>query len=136
MVSAAVDNCSGKKPVPTLDINGVSASLAVDAEQFTMVLTHLIRNAQDATPPDGNITVVIRQSEGQVAVDIKDTGSGMTPEFIRDRLFRPFDSTKGVGGMGIGAYQAREFARKLGGDLKVESELEHGTTVIMRIPLD
>ena len=133
MVSAAVDNCSGEKPVPTLDLNSVDASLAVDAEHFTMVLTHLIRNAQDATPPDGNISVTIRESEGQVAVDIVDTGSGMTPEFIRDRLFRPFDSTKGAQGMGIGAYQAREFARQYGGEVQVRSVVSQGTTVTITL---
>ncbi len=133
MVSAAVDNCSSKEPVPTLDLNAVSASLAVDAEQFTMVLTHLIRNAQDATPPDGNIIVTNREGDGQIAVEVKDTGCGMTQEFIRDRLFRPFDSTKGAEGMGIGAYQAREFARKLGGDINVQSIPGEGTTVSMTL---
>ena len=59
----------------------------------------------------------------------------MTPEFIRDRLFRPFDSTKGAQGMGIGAYQAREFARKLGGDLSVQSSPGEGTTVSMTLPI-
>ena len=135
IVSAAVDNCAGKRPVPELSLNGVGASLAVDAEEFTMVLTHLIRNAQDATPPDGDISVTVLESDGRVAIDIKDTGSGMTPEFMRDRLFRPFDSTKGAQGMGIGAYQAREFARKLGGDLKVHSSPGEGTTVSMTLPI-
>ncbi len=129
IVSTAVDNCSSKEPVPTLDLNGVNVSLAVDAEQFTMVLTHLIRNAQDATPPDGDISVTVRDGEGEIMIDITDTGSGMTPEFIRDRLFKPFDSTKGVQGMGIGAYQAREFARKYGGELQVRSTVSCGTTV-------
>jgi len=133
MVSAAVDNCSAKQPVPTLDLNGVNALLAVDAEQFTMVLTHLIRNAQDATPPDGNISVSCQEGEGQVTIDITDTGSGMTPEFIRDRLFKPFDSTKGAQGMGIGAYQAREFARKYGGELRVRSVVSQGTTVTISL---
>ena len=58
----------------------------------------------------------------------------MTREFIRERLFRPFDSTKGSEGMGIGAYQAREFARKLAGDLKVESAQGAGTTVTLVVP--
>ena len=129
MVSAAVDNCSGKLPVPTLDLIGVNSSIAVDAEQFTMVLTHLIRNAQDATSPDGNISVSVRDGENKIAIDIADTGCGMTPEFIRDRLFRPFDSTKGAQGMGIGAYQAREFARKYGGELQVHSVVSQGTTI-------
>ena len=133
MVSAAIDNCAGKQPVPTFDLNGVNALLAVDAEQFTMVLTHLLRNAQDATPPDGNIDLTVREIAGQVAIDIRDTGSGMTREFIRDRLFKPFDSTKGAQGMGIGAYQAREFARKYGGELRVQSVVSQGTTITISL---
>ena len=58
----------------------------------------------------------------------------MTPEFVRDHLFRPFDSTKGSQGMGIGAYHPREFARKMGGDVTVESEAGIGTTFILSLP--
>lgn len=135
LVSAAVDNCLGKDPIPTLSGNGAKARIAVDAEQFTMVLTHLITNAQDATPADGTVSVSIRDGDGEVAIDIEDTGCGMSAEFVRNRLFRPFDSTKGVQGMGIGAYQAREFARRLGGELKVKSSVGQGTVMSMTIPL-
>ena len=135
IVSAAVDRCSAKKPVPTLDVNGVDASIAVSAEEFTMVLAHLVGNAQDASTSDGVVSVSLHQSDGTVAVTIADNGAGMTAEFIRDRLFRPFDSTKGAQGMGIGAYQAREFARKLGGDLNVQSSPGKGTTISMTLPI-
>ena len=46
---------------------------------------------------------------------VSDTGAGMDAEFVRERLFRPFDSTKGSKGMGIGAYQVREYVQMLGG---------------------
>ena len=84
---------------------------------------------------NGTVSVRTVAENNQVTITITDTGSGMTPEFIRDRLFRPFDSTKGSQGMGIGAYQAREFARKMGGDLSVHSEVSKGTTVVMSLPL-
>ena len=100
-----------------------------------MVLTHLIGNAQDATQPDGSVSVTIQEGEGRVTIVITDTGCGMTPEFIRDRLFKPFDSTKGVQGMGIGAYQAREFVRNLGGELAVDSVVSKGTTITMTVPI-
>ena len=54
---------------------------------------------------------------------------------IRDHLFRPFDSTKGSQGMGIGAYQAREFTRRMGGDIEVVSEVSEGTTVTLTLPV-
>ena len=56
---------------------------------------------------------------------VTDTGSGMTAEFVRERLFRPFDSTKGSKGMGIGAYQVREYVRMLGGQVEVQSSPGH-----------
>ena len=58
----------------------------------------------------------------------------MTPEFIRDELFRPFSSTKGDG-HGIGVYQARELLRGAGGDLLVLSRLGSGTTMRLLLPL-
>jgi putative PEP-CTERM system histidine kinase len=134
IVSSAVDRCAGKEPTPTLDLNDVNVSLEVDAEQFTMVLTHLIQNAQDATPANGTVEVELSKANGEVAIRVSDSGSGMTPEFVRDHLFRPFDSTKGSQGMGIGAYQAREFARKMGGDVSVESEVGTGTTFVLSLP--
>ena len=136
IVSSAVARCLGKEPVPTLDLNGVHASLDVDAERFTMVLTHLIQNAQDATRVDGTIAVSVEQDKSTVNITVADSGCGMTPEFVRDHLFRPFDSTKGSQGMGIGAYQAREFARKMGGELKVESVISEGTSVSLTLPLN
>lgn len=135
IVSAAIDRCSGREPKPSLDLDGVDASLEVDAEQFTMVLVHLIKNAQDATPADGQVAVTAVQTNNEVSIEIADTGCGMTAEYIRDHLFRPFDSTKGSQGMGIGAYQAKEFARKMGGELGVQSAVSSGTSVRLSIPL-
>ena len=135
VVSAAVDRCSAQRPVPILNLNGIDARVAVNAEELTMVLAHLVRNAQDACAQGGDVEVSLRMSDGTATVTVTDTGTGMCAEFVRDRLFRPFDSTKGSQGMGIGAYQAREFARKLGGDIKVESAISRGTTIAMTLPL-
>jgi signal transduction histidine kinase len=134
IVSAAVDRCAANKPAPTLDLNGVEASVAVNAEEFTMVLAHLIRNAQDACADSGEVVVKLCLEGDSAEITVADDGEGMSRGFIRDRLFRPFDSTKGAQGMGIGAYQAREFARKLGGDLRVASVEGEGTRVTMTVP--
>ena len=77
--------------------------------------------------------MVLRHEALSVVVDIVDEGPGMTPEFIRDELFRPFATTKG-GGHGIGAYQARELLREAGGDLLVLSRRPGGTTMRMLLP--
>lgn len=134
LVSAAVDRCSGKSPAPQIDLDGSDLAVEVDTERFVMVLSHLIQNAQDATADDGTVTVTVRRLDGRAVVTVSDSGCGMTPEFLRDRLFRPFDSTKGSQGMGIGAYQAREFARRMKGDLKVRSAPGAGTVITLSLP--
>ena len=67
-------------------------------------------------------------------IDIVDEGPGMSPEFIRAELFRPFASTKGDG-HGVGVYQARELLREAGGDLLVLSRVGSGTTMRLLLPL-
>jgi signal transduction histidine kinase len=59
----------------------------------------------------------------------------MSPEFIRDRLFKPFDTTKGSKGMGIGAYQVREYVQSLGGRVLVESRENEGTRIELHLPV-
>jgi signal transduction histidine kinase len=66
---------------------------------------------------------------------VSDTGAGMSRDFIQERLFKPFDTTKGSKGMGIGAYQVREYVQSLGGRVEVRSTLGKGTVVAMRLPL-
>lgn len=134
LVSAAVERCSADRPTPQFVSNGVDCSVTVDAEQFIRVLGHLIKNAQDATPDEGRVAVSIAEQGPHLEIKIEDNGEGMDPEFIRDRLFKPFESTKGTRGMGIGAYQAREFMRALGGELRVSSEPGTGTEVLATIP--
>jgi signal transduction histidine kinase len=68
-------------------------------------------------------------------VEVQDTGEGMDKEFIKNRLFRPFDSTKGNTGMGIGVYEARDYIYKLGGDIDVISRLQEGTTFRLQFPV-
>ena len=63
-----------------------------------------------------------------------DTGQGMSQEFIRNRLFKPFQTTKQAG-MGIGAYESFQYVQELGGKIEVDSELNHGTKVTILLPL-
>jgi signal transduction histidine kinase len=66
-------------------------------------------------------------------VTVVDDGIGMSDEFIRERLFKPFDTTKGSRGMGMGAYQLREYVRSLGGSVEVTSAPGRGTTFVVRL---
>jgi signal transduction histidine kinase len=95
----------------------------------------LLNNALDATPADGRVWIeTLREDDGTLVLAVEDTGAGMEEEFIRERLFRPFDSTKGSKGMGIGAYQARQFVRLAGGDVQVTSVPGQGTRFELRFP--
>jgi putative PEP-CTERM system histidine kinase len=116
-----------------LSEDGDSAGVAMDPESFDAVVQHLLNNAIEASGKSSPIHVAVRHEALSVVVDIIDQGQGMTPEFIRDELFRPFATTKG-GGHGIGAYQARELLREAGGDLLVLSRKPGGTTMRLLLP--
>lgn len=131
----AVRRCSGAAPKPAFEVRDRGVEVIVNRERLLQVLEHVIRNAQQATPQDGSITLSVVRAGQQAILEVTDTGCGMDQQFIRDRLFRPFDSTKGEEGFGIGAYQAREFARKCGGGVEVESAPGKGTTFTIRLPL-
>ncbi|MBM4221932.1 MAG: PEP-CTERM system histidine kinase PrsK, partial [Gammaproteobacteria bacterium] len=96
---------------------------------------HLIRNAQEATARDGSVSIGVAPAGAGVEITIEDNGCGMDPEFIRNRLFRPFDTTKGSKGMGIGVYQARTLIMDAGGSLRVESEPGAGSRFAIWLPL-
>jgi signal transduction histidine kinase len=93
-----------------------------------------VQNAFDATEPGGRVWLKLDRSKGQARIVIGDTGQGMTQEFIRDRLFKPFQTTKQAG-MGIGAYESFQYVQELGGQIEVDSKLGQGTTVKMLLPL-
>jgi len=124
-----------REPVPMLRFDGSDLLVKADSERLTVVLEHLIRNAQDATGSDGSVDITGGAVDDAVSIVISDSGCGMSPEFISDRLFRPFDSTKGSQSMGIGAYQAREYVRMLGGQLEVKSVVGQGTIFRLRLPV-
>ena len=106
-----------------------------DPEKLTSALEHVIRNAQEATPPRGSVEIRLRRKARNAVIEIADTGCGMDAEFVRHKLFRAFVTTKGAEGMGIGAFQAREYVRLLGGEVEVQSRPGHGTTFSINLPL-
>lgn len=109
-------------------------SLEVPREQFRSVIDHLLQNAFDATQADGHVALRVRSEEDGVLIEVEDDGPGMDPEFVRQKLFRPFTSTRS-NGFGLGAYQVREHVRSIGGRLDVRSAPGMGTTMQIRLPL-
>ncbi len=130
----AVARCCVRRPQPVFESDGAEAFVEADQERLTMIVEHVIRNAQEATPEDGRVGVRVEPGAGWHAVIVTDSGAGMSPEFIRDRLFKPFDTTKGSKGMGIGAYQVREYVQSIGGRVLVESHEGEGTRIELHLP--
>ncbi|MBS1213306.1 MAG: periplasmic sensor signal transduction histidine kinase [Proteobacteria bacterium] len=123
-------------PAPELAICNASLVVKANRDRLASALEHIIHNAQDAAGKSGRVRVSMHgASRGAAIVEVEDNGCGMDDEFIRTRLFRPFDTTKGLTGMGIGAYESREYIRSMGGDLTVRSEPGKGSVFFFRIPL-
>ena len=97
------------------------------------MLEHVFANAIEVTPHDANVEVKLSAHRGAISISVNDQGPGMSQEFINERLFRPFRTTK-QRGFGIGAYQAREKIRKIGGNIEVYSSEGHGTSVVISLP--
>lgn len=132
----AVATYAGQQPEPILQPDPDSDPwVRVEQERLIAVLEHLIQNAREATGPDGTIEVRVQAAGEMGVVAIRDNGCGMDERFIRERLFRPFTTTKGNAGMGIGVYESYEFARGAGGDLTVESAPGKGATFFLSLPL-
>lgn len=107
-----------------------------DQAKLTSVITNLIQNAQDASQkPDGSVTLVLSTQHNYAVIEVIDNGVGMEPSFIANRLFKPFDTTKGNAGMGIGAYEAKDYILKLSGSLDVKSKPGQGTTFTLQLPI-
>src|SRR5207302_8667851 len=113
-----------------LDHDGVASTVVMEVDAFRSVILHLCENAVDAA---SEVKVRVRHQGMRLHIDIVDNGKGMTAEFIRDKLFQPFDSTRDSG-FGIGAYQARELIRAAGGDLFVVSKVGGGTIMSVMLP--
>ncbi len=104
-------------------------------DRIERVIGHLVQNALDATDAGGGQVWVRLAREGAHAlVEVGDTGHGMSPDFVRERLFKPFQTTKPTG-MGIGAYESFQYVHELGGKLTVDSAVNVGTQVDLLLPL-
>ncbi|MEY8214872.1 MAG: ATP-binding protein, partial [Colwellia sp.] len=110
-----------------------SCKITLDEEQFFSVMNHLLQNAQEATSADGWVKVNVDVHQHKIQVTVSDNGCGMSEEFIKTRLFKPFDTTKGNAGMGIGVFEAKQFFESVGGSLQVESIVGQGTKMIISL---
>jgi putative PEP-CTERM system histidine kinase len=118
---------------PVVAVGDLAATAAADPVALETALGHLLQNAVEASAPGVPVTLAIGTAGDRVAIDVEDHGSGMTPAFLRDELFRPFVSRKPAG-FGLGAFEARQLVEAMGGRLEVESRAGAGTRFRILLP--
>ena len=135
VISTAVEAARVRKPVPVAELEKHGINVVANKDRLTAIIGHLIQNAQEATDDYGWIKVRLRMENENAVIEVEDNGAGMDARFIKERLFKPFDTTKGNAGMGIGVYESREFITSLGGDVIVRSKPGEGTLFRLLIPV-
>ena len=115
--------------------------LSLDAECFQKAIQSLVFNAMDSMPNGGTLTIKTSYHQGigasndsYVQITIKDTGCGMSGEFIQQRLFKPFQSNKHKG-LGISLFQCKNIVQAHGGEIQVESQEGKGSAFLLRLPV-
>ena len=105
----------------------------VDGPALEQAIGHLLQNAVEACSASNPVTIRVSSKAAEVRISICDKGVGMDSDFVRNRLFQPFSSTK-PGGFGIGAFEARSVIAAMGGRLAVDSSPGKGTTFTIALP--
>ena len=115
-------------------IDAVECSIQAQPEALEQAVVHLVQNAVEASGKDQPVLLRAFRDGNEVVLEVTDSGPGMAPEFVRSRLFKPFHSSK-PNGFGIGAFEARELVRAMGGRLEVESHEGLGSRFAVRFQL-
>lgn len=110
--------------------------IRADEDRFSNVICHIVDNAIQASEPKDRVLIKVEVDYDRVVIAVQDNGKGMTEQFIKEKLFKPFETTKGNAGMGIGAYDAKVFTEALGGEVKVTSTVNKGTDFVLYIPIE
>lgn len=124
---------------PRLDKLAVATSVEpgltarTNRDMIERILENLIINATEAVADQGRITIQAGRDSGAVSISIEDNGSGMTEEFVRERLFKPFQTTK-KHGTGLGLWQVKSIADQLGIKLEIANRPAQGVKFTIRIP--
>lgn len=118
---------------PVILVQNQPCMVNADRDSLDQALVHLIQNAIEASAPTASVFVRVGSDHLHGIVEVIDSGCGMTPEFVRTRLFKPFVSSK-QGGFGIGAFEARALIGAMRGRLDVESREGLGTRFFIRLP--
>jgi putative PEP-CTERM system histidine kinase len=131
LVARAVEREPDRRVVRLLVDGDVHAT--ADAAGLAQALGHLVRNAVEAGHADAPVLVSVSSQGGRAVIEVTDRGCGMSPAFVRDHLFRPFSSSKPAG-FGLGAHEARQLVRAMGGRIDVDSREGEGTRFRISLP--
>jgi len=115
-----------------------SANVTGDRDRIRQIVTNLIDNAAKYSREGGTITVSVEEHDGEVRVSVTDEGIGI-PAAEQEAIFEKFyrvdpEQTQGGGGTGLGLYISRELARRMNGEIFVDSEPSHGSTFVLQLP--
>ena len=108
--------------------------IPLDPEQIQNIVTNLVLNAHEAIGTRGQIRVQTARQNGWAILTVTDSGCGMSEEYLRHSLFRPFRTTK-KGGTGIGMFQCKMIVEAHRGKIEVESQPGKGSSFRVRLPL-
>ncbi|WP_019028759.1 XrtA/PEP-CTERM system histidine kinase PrsK [Colwellia piezophila] len=133
LILAVVKQRNVQKPYISTEL-ALESLISIDEEFFSSVLNHLLQNAQEATSESGWVKIIAEITTTSLCLSIIDNGCGMSADFIANRLFKPFDTTKGNAGMGIGVYEAKQFIESIDGTLQVTSCENEGSHFRIIIP--
>lgn len=114
-------------------VDGPDRTLRFDPEQMQGVVTNLVLNARDASAAGQSVEISAECREGIAVISVRDQGAGMSADFVEQRLFRPFQTTKAAG-LGIGLFQSRMIVEAHGGRIEVESQPGQGSTFRVWFP--
>jgi signal transduction histidine kinase len=120
----------------TLTTDVQEATVVLDPDRMRQALANVVDNALKYTPKGGHVTVEARATASETRVRVQDTGIGIPPAdqpHIWDRLYRG-DASRSTEGLGLGLSLVRAVVEAHGGEVAVESEPEHGTTITLRLP--
>jgi len=146
-IGEMVETLTGARIAVSIRVGDEPCYIDADPSQFDTALVNMAVNARDAMDGEGRLDISVEAVGvvpamrshpalvgNYVRIALSDTGSGI-PEDQIDRIFEPFFTTKGVGqGTGLGLSQVFGFAKQSGGEVKVESEIGHGTTFALYLP--
>ncbi|MFA5366118.1 MAG: ATP-binding protein [Candidatus Bathyarchaeia archaeon] len=119
--------------IQVLDFSDNGFELQVDVVKINRVFTNIIKNAFEAMPNGGTLTIKNQKKENNVVFTFNDTGSGMTPEALKN-LWKPLFTTKAKG-MGFGLAICKRTVEAHGGKIEIESAFGRGTTITTTLPI-